>query len=82
MSLYGVRWGKGREREGTREKYLCATGSVLRSTTGYELCVMVLDQVFVEAHVLFFGENGVVGLKTVFGEHCFIAREIWSMFYE
>ncbi len=47
--------GKGWEREGAREEYLGTTGCVLRSTTGYEFCVMVLEQVFVEAHVLFFG---------------------------
>lgn len=57
-----------------REKYLCTSSSVLRSTTGYELCAVVHEQVFVEAHVLFFGEYGVVGLETVFLKHCFIAR--------
>lgn len=66
--------GDGGGRKGKREKYLCTTGSVLRCTASYELCVVVLEQVFVEAHVLFFGEYGVIGLETVFGEHCFIAR--------
>ena len=72
-----------KEGGGGREgKYLCTTGSVLRSTTGYELCATVHEQVFVEAHVLVFSEYGVVGLETVFGKHCFIAREIWSAFCE
>lgn len=75
--LFEVSNGEGREgRKGKREKYLCSTSSVLGSTAGYELCVVVLQQVLVEAHVLFFGEYGVVGLETVFGEHCFIAGQI------
>ena len=61
----GVR-PEGERREWKRGKYLCATGSVLRSTTGYELCATVHEQVFVEAHVLVFSEYGVVGLETVF----------------
>ena len=40
---------------------------------------MVLEQVFVEAHVLVFGEYGVVWFETVLGEHCFIARQLKSM---
>lgn len=64
--------GKGGEWGGV--KYLCATGGVLCSTARYEFCVVVLEQVFVQTHVLFFGEDGVVGLETVFGKHCFIAR--------
>ena len=66
-----MRWeGKGRKRRG---KYLCPTCSILCGTAGYELCVAVLKQVFVKAHVLVFGEYGVVGLETVLREHCFIA---------
>lgn len=29
---------------------------------------MVLEEVFVEAHVLFFRKNGIVGFEAVFGE--------------
>ena len=32
--------------------------------------------------MLFFGEYGVIGLETVFGEHCFIARPRRSDFCE
>lgn len=71
-----------RDGEGKREEYLCATSGVLRSAAGDELCVVVLQQVFVEAHVLFFGEYGVVGLETVLGEQCFIARQMRSMLCE
>jgi len=34
---------------------------------------VVLEQVLIEAHVFFFGEDGVVGLEAVFGEGGFIA---------
>ena len=69
-----MRWeGEGRKRRG---EYLSTTSSILCSTAGYELCVAVLEQVFVKAHVLVFGEYGVVGLETVLREHCFIARHI------
>lgn len=71
---------EGRGGEGKGDKYLCTTSSVLRSTARYELRVVVLEQVFVQAHVLFFGEDGIVGLEAVFGEHCFIARPRWSEF--
>ena len=62
---------EGRQR---RERYLCTTCGVLCSSAGYELCVVVLEQVFVEAHVLVFGEYGVIWFETVTGKHCFIAR--------
>ena len=70
---------EGRQK---RERYLCATCGVLCSSTGYELCVMVLEQVFVEGHVLVFGEYGVVWFKTVLREHCFIAGYLRSIFCE
>lgn len=68
--------GRGMEEKGKGGggRYLCATGSVLCSTAGYKLCAVVVEEVFVEAHVLFFREYGVVGLETVLGQHCFIAR--------
>ena len=58
---------------------MCTTCGVLCSSAGYELCVVVLEQVFVEAHVLVFGEYGVVWFEAVLGEHCFIARQSRSM---
>ena len=70
---------EGRQR---RERYLCTACGILCSSTGYELCVVVLEQVFIEGHVLVFGENGVVWFETVLGEHCFIARHLRSMFWE
>ena len=59
--------GGGDGRNAKREEYLCTTCSVLRSSTGYELCVVVLEQVFVETHVLVFCKYGIVGFETVFG---------------
>lgn len=69
-------------RNGQRDKYLCTTSGVLRSAAGYELCVVVLQQVFVKGHVLIFCKYGIIGLETVFGERCFIARHIESVFCE
>jgi len=48
-----------------RKGYLSASSSVLRSTAGDELGVVVLEKVFVEGHVFLLGENGVVGLDVV-----------------
>ena len=61
---------------------MCTTGGVLRSSAGYELCVVVLEQVFVESHMLVFREYGVVGFEAVLGEHCFIPTRIRSVFCE
>ena len=69
-------------RQARRERYLCTTSGVLCSTAGYELCVVVLKQVFVEAHVLVLGEDGIVRFESVLGEHCFIARYTKSVFCE
>ncbi len=62
-----------------RGRHLCTAGRVLCGAAGYELCVVVLKEVLVEAHVLVFGEDGVVGIETVFGEHGFIATYIVSI---
>ena len=39
-----------------------AASGVLGSAAGDELCGEVVQEVFVDAQVLFFGEDGVVGL--------------------
>lgn len=46
--------------------YLCSSSGVLCCSSGDEFGVVVLKEVFVEAHVLFFGEDGVVGFHAVF----------------
>jgi hypothetical protein len=52
---------------------LGTTGGVLRSTTGDEDGLVVLDQVLVQAHVLLgVGENSVVGLEAVLLEELLI----------
>ena len=63
-------WG-WEERGGT---HLGSASGVLGCAAGDEFGVVVLDQIFVEAHVLFFREDGVVGLEPVFLEHGFIPR--------
>ena len=65
-------WGGGGSRGvwvGDGRVYLGAAGGVLGGAAGDEFGVAVLEQVFVEAHVFFFGEDGVVGLEAVFFEH-------------
>ena len=49
-----------------------AAGGVLGGAAGNEFGVTLLE-VVVEAHVLFLGENGVIGLEAVFLEESFIA---------
>lgn len=75
-------YGGGDGREAKREKYLCTTRSVLRSSAGYELCVVVLEQIFVETHVLVFCKYGIVGFEAVLGEHCFISRHVQSIVWQ
>lgn len=53
--------------------YLGTTSGVLRGSARNELCIVILDQVFVEAHVLVFGEDGVVGLKAILAQHSIIS---------
>lgn len=51
-----------RLEEGT---HLGSPSGVLSCSAGDELSIAVLEEVFVEAHMLFLCENGVVGLDTV-----------------
>lgn len=55
--------------------YLRASCSVLSGTTSDELGVVVLEQIFVETHVLLLGEDGVVGLQAVLLEELLISAE-------
>lgn len=57
---------------------LGTTGGVLRSTTGNEDGLVVLDQVLVETHVLLgIGEDGIVGLQAVLLEELLVTAR-WS----
>jgi hypothetical protein len=49
--------------------YLGTAGRVLCPSSSNELCVAVLEEVFVETHVLLFGENSIIGLHAVLLEH-------------
>lgn len=51
-----------------REDVLGTSGTVLGSTTGDELGIVVVEKVLVERNVLLLGEDGIVGLETVLVE--------------
>jgi hypothetical protein len=57
------------------EDVLGSAGGVLGGAAGDELCVAVFDQVVVDAHLVGFGEEGIVELEAVFLEHCFVADQ-------
>lgn len=61
--------------------YLGASGCVLGSSAGDELCIMVINQVVVETHMFLLGKDGVVGLETVLLEHGIIAEWYISLSY-
>lgn len=48
--------------------YLSASSGVLGSPAGDDFGVIVLEQVVVETHVLFLGQDSVVGLEAIFLE--------------
>ena len=60
------------EDAGGGQHVLGAPSGVLRRAAGDELGVFG-GELVVEAHVLFFGEDGVVGLEVVLLEHGFIS---------
>lgn len=53
--------------------YLSASSSILRCPASDEFGFIVLEQVVIEAHMLFLGQDGVVGFEAVFLEEGFIA---------
>ena len=53
--------------------YLSASSGVLRGTAGNELCVMVLEKIFIEGHMFLFCEDGIVGLDAIFLKESFIS---------
>ena len=64
-----------------RQDVLGTTGGVLRSTSGNEDGLEVLDQVLVKAHVLLgVGENGIVGLQAVLLEQLLITAPMSEKF--
>ncbi len=46
------------------------------STAGDEFCGVVVQEIFIDAKVFFFGEDGVVGLEAVFLEEGGIALSL------
>tara|TARA_R110002060_G_scaffold49325_5_gene60305 strand:- start:187 stop:378 length:192 start_codon:yes stop_codon:yes gene_type:complete len=59
---------------------LCSASGVLGSTAGDELGGVVVQEVFVDTEMLFFGENGVVGFEVVLFEERWVAYclDIWN----
>lgn len=55
---------------------LGATGGVLRSAAGNELCVKVVEEVLVDGDLLLFGEDGVVGLEVVLVQQSLVADSL------
>jgi hypothetical protein len=45
---------------------LCSAGGVLGSAAGNKFGVAVFDQVIVDAHLVLFGEQGVVKFEAIF----------------
>lgn len=57
-----------------RQHVLCTSRRVLCCSAGDEHGLVVLEQVFVETHVLLgIGENGIVGFEAVLVEQCLVA---------
>ena len=61
-------------RDGKRKAHLSTTSSILRSAASYQLRVMILYQVLVESHVLFFGQYGIVGFETIFLKQSIVTK--------
>ena len=56
------------------ENVLRASGGILRRTSGNEDCVVVLDQVIVEVHVLLgVGKDSIVGFEAIFVEQSLVS---------
>lgn len=45
--------------------YLGSASSVLSSTTSNQFRIVVLEQLLVKTHVLFFSEDSIIGLEAV-----------------
>ena len=58
--------------------YLGSTSCVLCCSTRNEFGVVVLKQILVETHVLFFGENSVVGFDPVLFQEGSISKSYLS----
>lgn len=62
-----------------RKHILCTTSGILGSAAGNQFCGVVVQEVFVDAGVFFFSEDGIVGLEAIFLEESSIALslDIW-----
>lgn len=71
-------WLIPRYKTNKNAAYLSTSRSVLGSTAGDQLGVAVLEQVLVQSHVLFLGEDGIVGLDVVLLQHGIISTQFVS----
>jgi len=63
-----------------REDVLGAASCVLCSTSSDELCRVVVKEVLVDAQMLFFGKDGIIGLEAILRKKCFVTKglDIWD----
>lgn len=57
---------------------MSAASGVLSSTASDEFGIVVSEKVLIEVHMFLFGQDGIVGLKTVFGKQSFISEK-WAV---
>jgi hypothetical protein len=56
------------------EDVLGASSGVLSGSTGDELCIVVIQEILVEASVLLFGEDSIVGFEAILLQESFVAN--------
>ena len=61
-------------------RYLCASCSVLCSTTSEKFGVSILNQLFIQGHVLFFRQDGIVRIESILLEERFISTPMSASF--
>lgn len=54
--------------------YLSATSGVLGSAASDQFGIVVLEEILVKIHMFVFCKDGIVALKTIFGEQSFISE--------
>lgn len=54
------------------EHVLGTSSGVLGGATGDQLCVAVVDEVFIQAHLVGLGKEGVVKFQTILLQHCLV----------
>jgi hypothetical protein len=55
---------------------LSTSGRVLSSSSGNELCGIVVQEVFIDIQVFLFSENRIVGFEPILGEERIVALSL------